>query len=599
MEKNSIDVGIETNPMAFPLEEQPYFQKISDEHTKLMESESNLKIVLVSVYCYANFPVRNFHSLVRENGIEPVSIFLKDAEANVHDPITDAEFDLFLDLIKENDPDLICFTVLTPYAVMFKDIINRVKKISNAPIVVGGKYPDLESQRCFEYLEPDYICKGEGEDVFRDMFDRLKKNKPLNDIDGLWWKNEKGEIVDQGMRSLNQDLDQFPFRSVGEPGMFFIDNDRISEDDPELYHESIWIMAGRGCVYQCSFCVNSVLIPMNKGKGKFVRMRSPERIIEELKYKTAKCKNSKEFTYIDEVFGVTNSWIMDFHEKYKDCGLNHSFSINLVPKQIKERNIAPLAEVGLTFIQTGIQSGVDHVRNDILNRPGSSQDVYEKAVMMKKYNIMPLCDMILENPFETAKDMADSIKLLLSLPKPLYLNTFKLQFYPSYPMSKRALEAGYITEDDLTEEACADVLWNRYNFIPTVFSLSRKNYLESCIYILGLSMFFKNYSFIQKSGEALARHLCQESNIFLGILANIIARTKYTLHSRELAPFITALDLLKDRKLKLLFKKSLTYIGKRALPRKLYLVNRKKTQMKIIEALTPRKPHYNFTHLKR
>ena len=92
MEKNSIDVGIATNAMAFPLEEQPYFQKISDEHTKLLESESNLKIVLVSVYCYANFPVRNFHSLVRENGIEPVSIFLKDAEANVHDPITDAEF---------------------------------------------------------------------------------------------------------------------------------------------------------------------------------------------------------------------------------------------------------------------------------------------------------------------------------------------------------------------------------------------------------------------------------------------------------------------------------------------------------------------------
>ena len=135
----------------FPLEEQPYFQKISDEHTKLMESEPNIKIVLVSVYCYANFPVRNFHSLIRENGIEPVSIFLKDAEANVHDPITDSEFDLFLDLIKANDPDLICFTVLTPYAVMFKDIIKRVKKISNAPIVVGGKYPDVEPQRCFEY----------------------------------------------------------------------------------------------------------------------------------------------------------------------------------------------------------------------------------------------------------------------------------------------------------------------------------------------------------------------------------------------------------------------------------------------------------------
>ena len=123
-------------------------------------------------------------------------------------------------------------------------------------------------------------------------------------------------------------------------------------------------------------------------------------------------------------------------------------------------------------------------------------------------------------------------------------------------MTELALKEGYLSESDVSEEGCADVLMNRYNYIPTVLSLSRKKYLENCIYILALSMFFKNYLWIQKIGESLASHLCQKRNILLGLMANVIARTKYTLHSRKLAPFLIALDLIQNGKRDIFLKKS-------------------------------------------
>ncbi len=525
-----------------------------------------MKIVYISLYCYFNFPIRNFHSLSRQKGIESTAIFLKDSLANWHDPISEIEMEFFIDLIKEKKPDLICFSVLAPYAVIIKKLIKDLRAISTAPIVVGGKYADVSAERAFEYLNPDFVCHGEGDLVLQDIFVRLENDKNLQGIQGLWWKDANGNVVNEGQRALTQDLDQFPFRAVGEPGMYFINKNQITEDDPELYFEDIWVMAGRGCVYQCSYCVNSVLIPMNKGNGKFVRMRSPDKIIEELKNKSKICKKAKNITFIDEVFGVTYSWVKEFHEKYLQSGLDFSFTINLVPKQIKEKNIKLLADIGLEFVQTGIQSGVDRVRNEIYNRPGSGLEIIEKGHLLKKHNVKPLWDMILENPFETAEDLEDTIKLLLSLPEPKYLNTFKLQFYPGYPMAERAIKAGLLNKNDVSEENVADVLMNRYNFIPTVFSLSRKNYLESCVYILGLSMFFRNYSWIVKSGEYLSGRLYKEKSIVLGLTANLIARIKYALHAKKLAYILKALELLMKGNLLQLFKKSWRVLVKKIFP---------------------------------
>ncbi len=524
-----------------------------------------MKIVYISIYCYKSFPVRTFHALSRKNGVDSYAIFFKNSEANQHKPIKNKEVKILLDLIKKINPDMIAFSVLAPYVVVARKLVHEIRKVSKASIIVGGKYADVSPEGVLEFA--DFACKGEGEPVLLDIFERFKVGKDFKNIHGLWWKDINGNIVEQGQRHLMQNLDELPFRSVGEPQMFFINNGCLMQEDPEIMDDVIWMMSGRGCVNQCSFCVNSLLIPMNRGKGKFVRVRTPDNVIEEIEYRIKTYMRAKSIFFVDEVFGVNYQWTREFHGKYLARNINMPFSIEMVPDLIQDRNIQLLAEIGLKSVQFGIQSGVDNVRNEIFNRPGTNSQILEKANILRKYNVEPNYDIILSNPFEHASDVEKTIKLLMSLPKPIKFNIYKLQFFPKYPLTIRALKQGLIAEEDVTDEKVAETVMKNYNFVPTVFSFKRKNYLESCIYILALSPHSINRPWIVKSGEYLARCLHKNKNLFLGIVANIIARIKYMINFNFFVSRIYAgLEHLMKGEIIVLIIRSVKMLKKLAIP---------------------------------
>jgi radical SAM superfamily enzyme YgiQ (UPF0313 family) len=321
------------------------------------------------------------------------------------------------------------------------------------------------------------------------------------------------------MQPLIQNLDKIPFPSLGDPQMYFIENNRLLEKDPELTTDEILVMSGRGCVYQCSYCVNSLLAPMHKGNEKFVRQKSPNRIIEEIEYYLKKHECPEKIIFVDEVFGTLFNWTKEFCEKYKErVGL--PFFCELIPKLIKEENIKLLADAGLYELDFGIQSGSDRIRNGVLNRPGTNEEILQKVIILKKYNVNPRYDLILGNPFDTSEVLEETIDLLLQLPSPTYFNIFKMQFFPHYPFTIQALKEGFITENDLTDEHVEYSVFRNWAFIPKVFSVNRKDYLESCIYLVAWNSYL---------GQKITIYLRNRDNCLLGFVANILARFKYFL----------------------------------------------------------------------
>ncbi len=258
-----------------------------------------MKVVYISLYCYKSFPIRTFHSISLREGINSHAIFFKDSSANNHRQVTKKEINIFLDVVKSLKPDLIAMSILAPYVVVAKKLIYYLRRECDVPIIVGGKYPTVSPDKALEFA--DYACRGEGELVLREIFKRMEKGLDLSNIKGLWYKNENGEVVDQGQQTLIQNLDEIPFPSVGDPQMYFIEKNLLLENDPELMDPLIWVMSGRGCVYQCSFCINSLLAPMNKGNGKFVRQRSPINVIEEIEHRLKKHKRPEKVFFVDEV----------------------------------------------------------------------------------------------------------------------------------------------------------------------------------------------------------------------------------------------------------------------------------------------------------
>ncbi|MBC8548445.1 MAG: radical SAM protein [Candidatus Brocadiales bacterium] len=476
-----------------------------------------MKIAYISLYCYKSFPVRIFHSLSIREGVDSHAIFFKNSSANNHTLVTEKEIRLLLNVVKNIKPDLIAMSILAPYVVVAKKLIHNLRKEYDVPIIAGGKYPTISPEKALEFA--DYVCRGEGELIIRKIIEHMEKGLDLSNIKGLWYKNEDGEVVDQGQQVLIQDLDEIPFPAIGDPQMYFIENNLLSERDPELTDPLIWVMSGRGCVYQCSFCINSLLAPMNKGNGKFVRQRSPNNVIEEIEYRLKKHKHPEQVFFVDEVFGTSFNWTKEFCEKYIErVGL--PFFCELIPKLINEENIKLLADAGLYELDFGIQSGSDRIRNEVMNRPGTNKEMLQKVDILKKYKVNPRYDLILRNPFDTVEILEETIDLLLQLPSPKYFNIFKMQFFPHYPFTMQALKEGFITEDDLTDENLEHSVFRSWTFVPKVFSVNRNDYLESCIYLVAWNSYL---------GQKIAIYLRRRENRLLGFVANILAIFKYFL----------------------------------------------------------------------
>lgn len=476
-----------------------------------------MNVVYISLYCYKSFPVRIFHTLSRKQGVNSHAVFLKNSSANNHRPITEKEIRIVLELIKEKKPNLIAMSILAPYVVVAKELTHEIRKISKVPIIVGGKYPTVFPDKALQFA--DYVCRGEGELVLLEIFERIKNGLDFKGIQGLWYKEENGKVVNQGQRMLIQNLDEIPFPSVADPQMYFIENDNLLEDDPEIWDSLIYIMSGRGCAFQCAYCVNSLLVPIHRGHGKFLRQRTPDNVISEIEFRMKKHKYPESVFFVDEVFGTSTNWTREFSEKYKEkVGL--PFQCELFPNLIKEDNIKLLSKAGLHELNFGIQSGSDRIRNGVMNRPGTNREILQKVDVLRKYDVTPKYDLILNNPFETIETLQETIDLLLQLPRPLYFNVYKMQFFPEYPFSLKALKEGLISEEDLTDESLADSILKNWIFIPKVFSVDRRAYLESCIYLLAWNSIF---------GRTLSTYLSKRENRLLGLAANILAKINYYL----------------------------------------------------------------------
>ena len=146
------------------------------------------------------------------------------------------------------------------------------------------------------------LCRGAGEGALLDLVEALEQGKDYRNIPNLWVRGQNGEICKNDPRPLIADLDALPFwdREVFHIGAHLQKEGALGI----TVHKGIMpVAAGRGCPFRCTYCTNEPLQEIYRGKGIFVRKRSVENIISELK--TLKENYPVEvFEFWDEDFSV-------------------------------------------------------------------------------------------------------------------------------------------------------------------------------------------------------------------------------------------------------------------------------------------------------
>lgn len=416
------------------------------ENTPMQEVEimSCFKVLLISLYNDESYGLRILHSILVSQGYDARMLFLK---INKNSNLTLEEKELFFNFLKEFEPDLVTFSLVSPNFMLYKELYSKIMTIGNFKILIGGWQASLNPEETIKYC--DYLCIGEGEEAILELVCSLAKEEKPFDIPNIWF-NRKYTIVKNEVRLLNKNLDDYPFCLIDNKYSYFIENNELVNKEPYFFNSRYGIMLSRGCPYHCTYCSNSYMdkevYPKEWSK---MRYRSVEHVMNELRQVKKLLPNIKQINFYDEIFIPKKEWLKEFFSKYKK-EINLPFYCMFYPGTCDEYLIKVMKKAGLAGVWLGVQSGSEKVRKEVFKRYYSNKKLIEQAKLFKKHNISVKYDIIFNNPWEP--DTSETIKLMRKLPNPKLFNFFSLKYFPNTEITKMALEKGFITQKELDDQ---------------------------------------------------------------------------------------------------------------------------------------------------
>jgi radical SAM superfamily enzyme YgiQ (UPF0313 family) len=351
--------------------------------------------------------------------------------------------------------------------------IKRFKeKTTDVFIVFGGIHASIAPEECLTVA--DVVVRGEGEHVFLNLIELLKGNKDFSQLPGICMK-EGDRVLQNPMEILEKNLDSFPFPKHMPENMFVVHDKKVTPIDSNLFrnysrYSGIFpsITTTRGCSFSCTYCCNSAYKKLYKTF--LVRKRSVESVISECLEIIGQHPYVEAINIQDDCFLANETmWVREFSQQYKN-EVKLPFFLRTTPKQLTEEKLLELKKAGLAWIFMGLQSGSDRVNKEIFNRNVSSPEFLKAAGLVSDAGICAYYDVICDNPYETDKDMLETINVALSIQKPFQLQLFSLTFYQGTDLAHRAIKdnINYQNPRKKHQEVLTPTLHNKLvRMIPT------------------------------------------------------------------------------------------------------------------------------------
>jgi radical SAM superfamily enzyme YgiQ (UPF0313 family) len=132
----------------------------------------------------------------------------------------------------------------------------------------------------------------------------------------------------------------------------------------------------------------------------------------------------------------SDAWLADFCSRIKKQ-FDWPFMARLMPRFITEDRIKILRDGGLEHVSIGLQ-GSDRLNSELYSRQEDSQSFINACKTIGNFGILPVVDVIMDNPYETETDLKEITKILNSIPKPFTVLTYSLTLFPSTDIYNKA-----------------------------------------------------------------------------------------------------------------------------------------------------------------
>ena len=406
-----------------------------------MEEAPGVKVLIISSNSLPAVPTGPIYvaGAVRDAGHEVQifeRLFVQDLEVELGTKINDFQPDVVGISIRlvfgdERDKNAPLGTRHTDLKPQVKQIADIVRRNTNARIVLGGPGFNYYARNWLEYLGLDYGIRGEGEESFPAYLKKLEQGGDTFSIPGSAYS--KGGKYHTIPPCPVQDLNRQAL-----PAYDLLDWPRYAK-----MKIMPAIMTKRGCAFFCTYC------PYSKLEGKQYRLKTPQRILSEIRYLLQHTKN-------DKVMICENNFNAPRRHAEAIC---QAFVIEKVNFQWGTGDLRP---VGITddFCRLMEVSGCFSVNLSIesasvamlksMKRGYTVQQVRNSLDALSRSKIPFGASVMLGAPGETPETIAETLNVLddYHIPNGVWV-TIGIYLWTDYQdIVREALQTGWLKNDD-------------------------------------------------------------------------------------------------------------------------------------------------------
>ncbi len=274
----------------------------------------------------------------------------------------------------------------------------------------GGYFPSTHPKVVLNSVFVDYIINGPGDKTFPDLIDALEKNKSVNTIHNLIYKD--GEEVVKTPKDDLYDLDSLPELPYAKLNSFYPIQKYLGKT--YLGTKTIAYHSSFGCPFTCSFCA---VVPIYEARWKG---KSALGIYHDIKFlKDTYGGNAIEFH--DNNFFVSEKRVIEFSDLIQKenmiwWGEGRIDTIN----KYSDTTLKKMRDAGCKMIFFGAETGNDAVLKR-MDKGGtqSSKQIKEFAARMALFDIIPEYSFVLGIPADTPelvmKQIDEDIKFIKTI----------------------------------------------------------------------------------------------------------------------------------------------------------------------------------------
>lgn len=305
--------------------------------------------------------------------------------------ITETGQSLGLDLIRKRNPDIVGISTVTQNFNIAKEIASKVKKESDALVIVGGHHITALPNNLTEHM--NIAVLGEGEQTTLELLEAYEESgldyEKFSKIDGIAYRHNK-KLVITPRRKLIRPLDRIPF-----PARDLLGN-----------LKEFYMFTSRGCPYKCTFCSSSFF-------WRSIRYFSPRYVVREIMELVEKY-NARFINLYDNLFIANKRRLREIARLIREEKLHRRVEFACLARaNLVDDSVASLLKsMNVRIVSLGLESGLDKVLR-FLKKSGVTAKQNERAVnILKKHKLSVYASLIIGSPTETKEDALQTLDFL-------------------------------------------------------------------------------------------------------------------------------------------------------------------------------------------